>query len=43
MWGQACAYAKLVIVIYFVLPALAIWLTWIAEKGGEKHHEQTKN
>jgi len=40
MWGQACAYAKLVIVIYFVLPALAIWLTWIAEKGGTHGHEK---
>jgi len=43
MWGQANNYAKFIIVMYFVLPALLIWLAWVAEKGGEKHHEQTKN
>ncbi|MFW5649126.1 MAG: hypothetical protein ACOCG5_08565 [Candidatus Alkaliphilus sp. MAG34] len=34
MWGQANCYAKLILILFWVLPALAIWLTWIAEKGG---------
>ena len=40
MWGQATGSAKIAIVMYFALPALAIWLTWIAEKGGAHGHEK---
>ncbi|MFW5649185.1 MAG: hypothetical protein ACOCG5_08865 [Candidatus Alkaliphilus sp. MAG34] len=41
IWGQANAYARFVIILMFVvLPALAIWLTWIAEKGGTHGHEK---
>ncbi len=44
IWGQANAYARFVIILMFVvLPALAIWLTWIAEKETEEKHGQTKN
>ena len=43
MWGQANCYAKLILILFWVLPALAIWLTWIAEKETEEKHGQTKN
>ncbi len=43
IWGQANTYARLMIVLFWMLPALFIWLTWVAEKGGEKHRGQEKN
>lgn len=42
MWGQANNYARFVIILMFVvLPALAVLLAWIAET--EEKHGQTKN
>ena len=37
MWGQANLYAKFIMILFFVLPALLIWLTWVAERetGGK--------
>lgn len=37
MWKLANAYARFAIVMYFALPALLIWLTWVAERetGGK--------
>ena len=43
MWGRANTYAKFIMIMFWVLPALAIWLTWIAEKETEEKHGQTKN
>lgn len=36
IWGQANAYARFVIVMYFALPALAVLLAWVAETEGTK-------
>lgn len=36
IWGQANNYARLIIVLYFIIPTALIFLTCVAEGGGQK-------
>ncbi len=36
MWGQANLYAKFIMILFFVLPAVLVWLTWIMEREGQE-------
>ena len=42
IWGQANIYAKFVIIMYFALPALLVFLAWLAETEGTNNgHEKS--
>lgn len=36
IWVQANSYARLMIIMYFALPALLVFLAWLAETEGTK-------